>query len=204
MKTDDKRHHPAADAMDWNEAVGLIQNLTKDGRYRDSMLIATGCMLGLRVSDIVKLTWAQLLDGDTVRIVEQKTGKTRNMRINKALRNQTDICFRNLDIKDKNSYIFCSAQKAGTKPITRVRVHQILKDLQQQYNVTSAKVFSCHSLRKTFGRRIWLNECRRGRGDQALELLKELFGHEHVLITKRYLGIRQEELLALYDKLIES
>ena len=40
-----KMSHPAADAMDWSEAVSLIRRLTDDGRYRDSMLISVGSIL---------------------------------------------------------------------------------------------------------------------------------------------------------------
>lgn len=199
-----KVSHPAADAMDWSEAMSLISRLTEDGRLRDSMLISVGCMLGLRVSDFLKLKWCDLLDSDVLVLQEQKTGKTRKMKVNQQLRKQAALCYEEMYIEDRREYIFNSYQRNGEKPISRVRVHQILKDIQSNYKITTAKVFSCHTLRKTFGRRIWLNECRRGRGDQALELLKELFGHEHVLVTKRYLGIRQEELLALYDKLTES
>lgn len=199
-----RQSHPAADAMDWNEAVCLIQRLTNDGRYRDSMLISVGCMLGLRVSDFVRLRWSDLIDTETLVLQEQKTGKTRKLRINNALRQQAHYCYKKLSIHDAGSYIFKSYQCYGQKPISRIRVHQILKEIQSTYNIRSAKVFSSHSLRKTFGRRVWINECKQGRGDQALELLKELFGHESVLITKRYLGIRQEELLAVYDKLIET
>ena len=65
----------------------------------------------------------------------------------------------------------------------------------------SAKVFSSHTLRKTFGRRIWLQECDQGRGDQALLLLCDVFGHSSIAITKRYLGIRQEEILSVYNSL---
>ena len=204
MKNGRRISHPAADAMDWNEAVGLIQRLTRDGRYRDSMLISVGCMLGLRVSDFLQLRWCDILDNETFVLQEQKTKKRRKLRVNDALRKQTSLCFRKMQKTDPGEFIFNSDQFQGTRPISRIRVHQILKDIQLKYNVTSAKVFSCHTLRKTFGRRVWLNECRRGRGDQALELLKELFGHEHVLITKRYLGIREEEILALYDKLTEN
>lgn len=199
-----KVSHPAADAMDWSEAMSLISRLTEDGRLRDSMLISVGCMLGLRVSDFLKLKWCDLLDSDVLVLQEQKTGKTRKMKVNQQLRKQAALCYEEMDIEDRREYIFNSYQRNGEKPISRIRVHQILKDIQSNYKITTAKVFSCHTLRKTFGRRIWLNECRRGRGDQALELLKELFGHEHVLVTKRYLGIRQEELLALYDKLTET
>jgi len=83
----------------------------------------------------------------------------------------------------------------------RQAVHLILKKVKDRYHVTSAKVFSSHTLRKTFGRRVWLNECDRGRGDQALVLLCDVFGHANVATTKRYLGIRQEEILSVYDAL---
>lgn len=204
MKRTGKISHPAADAMDWSEAVSLIHKLTNDGRYRDSMIITTGCMLGLRVSDFLRLRWQDILDSDVITLTEQKTGKTRKLKVNNALRSQTQYCYNMMGVKDKGGYIFNSGHFGGKRPISRIRVHQILKDIQADYDITTAHVFSCHTLRKTFGRRVWLNECRQGRGDQALELLKELFGHENVLITKRYLGIRQEELLALYDKLTEN
>ena len=198
-----KVSHPAADAMDWSEAVSLIKRLYEDGRYRDVMLIAVGCMLGLRVSDFIRIKWKDLLGGEILVMTEKKTGKVRKMKVNKALLELTQNCYRELGIEDPDTYIFNSWQFNGERPISRIRVHQILKEIQKTYDIRTAKVFSCHTLRKTFGRRVWINECKKGRGDQALELLKELFNHEHVLVTKRYLGIRQEELLALYDTLIE-
>jgi hypothetical protein len=51
------------------------------------------------------------------------------------------------------------------------------------------------------GRRVWLQECDKGRGDQALLLLADVFGHANIATTKRYLGIRQEEILSVYDSL---
>ena len=70
-----------------------------------------------------------------------------------------------------------------------------------KYHIKSAKNSSSHSLRKTFGRRVWLQECDRGRGDEALLLLADVFGHSNIAITKRYLGIRKEEILSVYDSL---
>ena len=85
--------------------------------------------------------------------------------------------------------------------MTRQAVDLMLKKVRVRYRVMSAQVFSSHSLRKTFGRRVWLQECDRGRGDQALLLLCDVFGHSSIAITKRYLGIRQEEILSVYDSL---
>lgn len=200
-KTMTKVSHPAADAMDWDEATALVQQLNSDHKYREAMLISVGCMLGLRVSDFLQLRWSDILNNDVITLTEKKTGKKRKLKVNQALKRETQSCYSHMNIKDIDDFVFNSGHFGGKRPITRVRVHQILKKIQKDYNIKSANVFSCHTLRKTFGRRVWLNECSRGRGDQALELLKELFGHEHILVTKRYLGIRQEEILALYDNL---
>lgn len=60
-----------------------------------------------------------------------------------------------------------------------------------------AKNFSCHSLRKTFGRQVYnMND---NNSELALVKLMELFNHSSVAITKRYLGLRQEEILETYD-----
>ena len=56
--------------------------------------------------------------------------------------------------------------------------------------------FSTHSLRKTFGRKVFESS---ENAELALVKLMELFNHSSVTITKRYLGLRQEELLNTYD-----
>ena len=58
---------------------------------------------------------------------------------------------------------------------------------------------STHSMRKTFGYRVYSTS-----GDNAevaLVKLMELFNHSSVAITKRYLGIRAEELQECYSML---
>ena len=49
-----------ADAMDWDEAMDLVRNLYRDGNYTMSLLVATGCFTGLRVSDILSLRYSDL------------------------------------------------------------------------------------------------------------------------------------------------
>ena len=164
--------HGAADALDWAEAMRLIKELFADGRYRDCLLVACGCFLGLRISDLLTLRWSD-------KIAEQ--------------------CHAREEVTDDSSYLFASPATAGEEHITRQRADQILKECKQRYGITSAKTFSTHSLRKTFGRRVWLVQCDKGKGDQALLLLCDVFGHSSIAITKRYLGIRQEEILSVYD-----
>lgn len=196
------RSHPAADALDWNEAMKLIKYLTDDERFRDSMLVASGCFLGLRISDILKLQWRQLIQDDTLTITEKKTGKKRIVRVNPELRRHAAMCKELMMIEDDDELVFPNWSD-HSKPITRQRADQILKEAKARYHINTAKVFATHSLRKTFGRRVWLQECKKGRGEQALLLLCDVFKHSSVAITKRYLGIRKEEVLAVYDSLTD-
>ena len=193
-----KQGHKAADAMDWNEAMQLVNHLYEDGHYRDSLLIASGCYLGLRISDLLQLRWRDLLSEDFT-ITEQKTGKTRTLRVNPSLQRIATSCRKALDRPAEDSYIFVAEGK--DLPVSRQAVDLMLKQAKIKYRVKSAKVFSSHTLRKTFGRRVWLQECDKGRGEQALLLLCDVFGHSSIAITKRYLGIRQEEILSVYDSL---
>jgi len=190
--------HKAADAMDWNEAMQLVAHLYDDGYYRDCLLISSGCFLGLRISDLLILRWRDLLE-DEFTITEKKTGKERKLRVNSELHKTAVACRKALGHPSEDSYIFVAEGK--NVPITRQAVDLSLKRMKVSYRIKSAKVFSSHSLRKTFGRRVWLNECDNGRGEQALVLLCDVFGHANVATTKRYLGIRQDEILSVYDSL---
>ena len=72
----------------------------------------------------------------------------------------------------------------------------ILKEIKKKYRL-KVKNFSCHSLRKTFGRQVYTMNGENS--ELALVKLMELFNHSSVAITKRYLGLRQEEILETYD-----
>ena len=72
----------------------------------------------------------------------------------------------------------------------------ILKEIKKKYHL-KVKNFSCHSLRKTFGRQVY--NMNSDNSELALVKLMEIFNHSSVTITKRYLGLRQEELLNTYD-----
>ena len=75
-------------------------------------------------------------------------------------------------------------------------VRPILKEIKKKYRL-KVKNFSCHSLRKTFGRQVY--NMNSENSELALVKLMELFNHSSIAITKRYLGLRQEEILETYD-----
>lgn len=182
-----------ADYLVWSDAMNLIRKLAKDGNYKISLLIALGCFTGLRISDILALRWKQILNTSEFTVIEKKTNKVRTIRINAQLRQHIKECYEQIKPIGINSPILVS-QKGTVFTIQRINV--ILKEVKREYKL-KIKNFSCHSLRKTFGRQVY--NMNSDNSELALVKLMELFNHSSVTITKRYLGLRQEELLNTYD-----
>jgi len=188
-----KYSQTTSDYLQWNEAMKLIRLLYKDANYKMSLLISVGCFWGLRISDILSLRWNDILNVDEFSIIEHKTGKQRTIRINAQLKRHIADCYKQINPIGINAPVLVS-QKGTVYTIQRINI--ILKEIKAMYKL-SIKNFSCHSLRKTFGRQVYNQNA--DNAELALVKLMELFNHSNVAITKRYLGLRQEELLHTYD-----
>lgn len=181
-----------ADYLVWSDAMNLIRKLAKDGNYKISLLISLGCFTGLRISDILALRWKQILNTSEFTVIEKKTSKVRTIRINAQLGQHIKECYEQIKPIGINAPILVS-QKGTVFTVQRINV--ILKEIKKKYHL-KVKNFSCHSLRKTFGRKVFESS---ENAELALVKLMELFNHSSVTITKRYLGLRQEEILNTYD-----
>ena len=182
-----------ADFLVWSDAMNLTRKLAKDGNYKMSLLIALGCFTGLRISDILALRWKQILHVEEFTIIEKKTGKKRTLRLNPQLQQHVAECYEQIQPLGINAPILVS-QKGTIFTVQRINV--ILKEVKKKYRL-KVKNFSCHSLRKTFGRQVY--NMNSENSELALVKLMELFNHSSLAITKRYLGLRQEEILQTYD-----
>lgn len=182
-----------ADYLVWSDAMNLIRKLAKDENFKMSLLIALGCFTGLRISDILALRWEQILSTEEFTIIEKKTGKKRVLRLNSQLQQHIRECYEHIKPISVKSPILVS-QKGTVFTIQRINV--ILKEIKRKYRL-KIKNFSCHSLRKTFGRQVY--NMNSENSELALVKLMELFNHSSLAITKRYLGLRQEEILETYD-----
>ena len=182
-----------ADYLVWSDAMNLIRKLAKDKNYKISLLIAIGCFTGLRISDILALRWEQILSAEEFTIIEKKTGKKRVLRLNPQLQQHIRECYEQIQPIGIKAPILVS-QKGTVFTIQRINV--ILKEIKIKYRL-KVKNFSCHSLRKTFGRQVY--NMNSENSELALVKLMELFNHSSLAITKRYLGLRQEEILQTYD-----
>ena len=184
-----------ADYLVWSDAMNLIRKLAKDGNYKMSLLIALGCFTGLRISDILALRWEQILSTEEFTIIEKKTSKKRVLRLNSQLQQHIRECYEHIQPIGLKAPKLVS-QKGTVFTIQRINV--ILKEIKRKYRL-KVKNFSCHSLRKTFGRQVY--NMNSENSELALVKLMELFNHSSLAITKRYLGLRQEEILETYDVL---
>ena len=190
-----KHSNTTADYIEWNTMLNLVRRLYKDGNYRMSLLIGCGCFFGLRISDILQLSWDMLLDKDSFTLNEKKTDKRRIIRINDGFQKHIQDCYNALKIQDKSQKCFLSNKKV-VYSVQRINI--VLKEIKERYNL-KVEHLSTHSFRKTFGRRIV--EQAGENSEMALIKLSELFNHSSPMITRRYLGLRHEELMEVYETL---
>lgn len=191
-----KNSNTTSDYLPWDSAMNLIHRLYKDKEYTMSLLIGCGCFFGLRISDLLSLRWSQILSEDGMfTLNEKKTGKRRTVKVNNNFKKHIMDCHRALGIVNDDQPCFLS-RKGCVYSIQRINAK--LKFIKVRYGVKVGN-FSTHSLRKTFGRKVF--ESAGEQAEIALVRLMELFNHSSVAITKRYLGLRQEELMETYDLL---
>ena len=78
--------------------------------------------------------------------------------------------------------------------ISTQQVNKLLQEVAFSYLLPSHCI-STHSLRKTFGRRVYEMS---NKSENSLMYLSELFNHSSMRLTRIYLGIKQEELNDIY------
>ncbi|WP_178206150.1 tyrosine-type recombinase/integrase [Leyella lascolaii] len=187
--------YQTSDYLEWDTAMSLIRKLFKDRNYRMSLLIGCGCFFGLRISDILTLSWSMLLDDDKFTLNEKKTNKRRTVKINSDFQRHIKHCHDALHITNDDEKCFLSKKKMV---YSTQRINILFKEIKKKYNL-KIEHFSTHSMRKTFGRKVY--ESSGENANMALIKLSEIFNHSNISITKIYLGIREKELLETYDLL---
>jgi integrase len=165
---------------------------------RDLMMFCCGINIGLRVSDLLKLQWKDIFNSDmkTFRVYdrkkEKKTQKGRTMFFNDAFKQAIMAYIErfNPDIAPEG-YLFTSRNNRN-KPICSSTVDKMINSFVKACNIEGN--YSTHSLRKTFAYHIY-------KQTNNLALVQELLNHSSMAVTRRYLGLVDEELQRAYDGL---
>lgn len=183
-----------------------IEEATNDNRKqiacRNKMLFLIGINLSLRISDLVTLKWNFFLKDDMTfknnyRIQPKKTKKTGKfvtLYFNEVVQKTITEYIEQYPVEDMNGFIFKSREGEGA--ITERSVWKIIVDAAIDAGIEHN--VGTHSLRKTFGYHIWHNAKDK---EKALVMLMAIFNHSSVAITKKYIGIMDEEIEDVFNSL---
>lgn len=186
-----------ADYLPWSEFKRLVNSLYKDEKYQYCLIVVIGVYFGLRISDIKRIRWEDILNSDKIIMKEKKTRKTNKRREIPVSENLREFVF---DIyqrtRPKSKFIVTiSASRGGTNSI-----NETFKRFKERYNL-QINNFTTHSLRKTFGRRYLETHNYSAR---AILMLNDIFNHSSLSDTKRYFGITKEEINEVYSQVGEK
>jgi integrase len=172
-----------SDYLDFEKMMFKSKNMLGNEKtciYAIYIIIAINT--GLRSGDLLKLTFEDLRT-EKLTIIEGKTKKTKTIAINENIKELV-----NKYGKGKTGSPFIT-QKKGVLTVQHLNIQ--LKKLIKEKGLR----ISSHSMRKTFGRRVYFQN---NESEKALMYLMDLFNHSSMSMTKKYLGIRQEELDNIY------
>jgi integrase len=181
-------------SLDWDQFRSLISKLERDQEYKYCLLIAIGVFTGLRISDLLQLRFGHFENSDILTVQEKKTGKTRRIKINADLKAIIERVKKKMEPKDPDQFIFINRYR--TKPISSSWINVTLKRIFKKYGIETEGNISSHMFRKTLGNRVLKLNNYSG---ESVILLMELFSHSSPAITKKYLGIREREIMDVYD-----
>jgi integrase len=175
-----------SDCIDFDICKKVGLKLLKDKKTRAfGLYILTSIYTGIRMVDTLNMEWS-ILNNVNYTIREQKTGKAKTITLNSVL---VEI-LRRYKTDDDFGHIFKSQK--GTV-YTKQSINRLMKIHFK--NETNANNISSHSLRKSFGNRIYVSH---GKTDAILHILSEMFNHSSFSITRKYLGLKQEQYDNIY------
>ena len=176
---------------DKNQLKALGEYFLKRGQLRNYVLVVLGAHTALRISDLLRLKWVDVYDEERqefrahVTITEQKTGKTKTIALNKHALNALRLYFP----YRRGEFIFVSNRKNG-KAISRIQAWRIIHAAVEAIGIMGK--IACHSLRKTWGYHAWTS------GTVSPVVIMHIYNHSDFAVTKRYLGVEQDDLDKAY------
>ncbi len=156
---------------------------------RNYALLCLGINTALRIGDLLSLTWADIYDFTNRRflrhipIIEKKTKKRAHTALNQNAEKALALYKDSLpDVKGSDVLFPRQGRKSA---LSRSQAFRILNAAGQALHLETE--IGCHTLRKTFGYHAWK------RGVQPA-ILMNIFNHSSFQVTKRYLGIDQDDI----------
>lgn len=159
------------------EMVNDIYEYLNGQSKRNGLLFAFGIYTGLRISDILSIKVRQVRNQRYISIREKKTGKEKNIPINRFLKQCIDAY-----IVDMKNYEYLFYGRKRTLPMTRQQAYNILSNAAEKFGIQSV---GTHTLRKTFGYHMYQKT-------HDVAMLMDIFNHSDPGVTLRYIGVNQD------------
>jgi integrase len=179
---------------DKHQVRELAAYYLKRGEIRNYVLIVMGVHTALRIGDLLRLTWDDVYDfgracvRESVSIIEQKTGKSKIVVLNARIRAALTLY---APAAERGKALIESRKGTG-KAISRIQAYRVIRAAA----LGLAARVSCHSLRKTFGYLAWKSGVNPA-------VIMEIYNHSSFAVTRRYLGVTQDDKDEVYRKLAE-
>lgn len=188
-----KGQRTTSEALLFDDFINLLSHLHKDKKYQWELYCCISFCTACRISDVLSMTWNDILEKDELTKIERKTKKIRDITFNDSVRQRISELYVLMGEPDKKLPVVRNRHTG--KPLTKEYINRTLKTFQSYYHLP-IKNFSSHTFRKTFGRFVWDSM---GRTMDALTRLCLIYAHDSPQTTMIYLGIRQEEIQSLYE-----
>ena len=174
-----------------NQIRELAAYFLRRGQTRNYALLILGVHTALRISDLLRLTWDDVYDFDSRRvrasidIVEKKTHKSKTVALNKAAVSALALLAAG---NVRRGRCLMENPKTG-KAVSRIQAYRIIRAAAEALAFQSR--VSCHSMRKTFGYHAW-------KSGVSPAVIMEIYNHSSLAVTRRYLGVTQDDKDAAY------
>jgi len=172
-----------------------VRNLTEYflrlGQLRNHILIILGLNTALRISDLLRLTWDDVYDFERgciktiISITEKKTKKSKVIALNKHVINALLLYAPGAAQRGR----FLIENSRTGKAISRIQAYRVIRTAADALHFQNR--VSCHSLRKTFGYFAW-------KSGVSPVILMEIYNHSSLAVTRRYLGVTQDDKNEVY------
>ena len=165
----------------------------KRGEIRNYVLVILSIYTALRISDVLRLQWDDFYDFENncfkshITIVEKKTGKVSTFIIHEKIISALTLYF---DFAAPGRFII--ENKRTKLAIGRVQAYRLISIVGEVLKFGFR--VSCHSLRKILGYHAW-------RSGEPPAIIMQIYNHSSWAVTKRYLGITQDDLDAVFLRL---